>query len=63
MNPKKEKTNYEAPQLTVVTCRVELGQTRSTGALGFTFEYGDELIESRSNTGGNWGNGDDNTWF
>ena len=55
---------YVAPCVTVVQFAVENGFTDSyTEKLGLTDDEGDINLESRSNTGDNWGGVSDNYWF
>ena len=55
---------YVSPRVTVVQFVVEHGFTDSyTEKLGLTDDEGDINLESRSNTGGNWGGESDEHWF
>ena len=58
----KDKKQYEAPQLTVVSFKVERGYAASGVLSLFSSEpdYGDEALEDRQD-GGNWGGTDG--WF
>ena len=63
MTRQKEKKDYEAPTLTVVSFKAELGYALSgTKKLGLDIVGdGDRALESRTD-GGYWGNNDDG-WF
>lgn len=61
-----EKKPYEAPQLTVVSFKVERGYAASGGkflSLEHLFTSDDETIEQRNASGGYFGGGDGDNWF
>lgn len=59
-----ERLQYEAPCVKVVQFVVENGYTDSNiQKLGLRDDIGDINLESRSTTGGNWGDESDEHWF
>lgn len=56
----QEKKPYDAPQLTVVTFKMEMGYAGSVKSLGLSGGSGRKSLEDRQD-GGNWGNSDG--WF
>jgi hypothetical protein len=65
MKEVKKKT-YQAPKLTTVSFKAERGYVSSGEFLFGAFVPEEQTIESRSNTGGYFGDGgsgDESTWF
>lgn len=57
---KSQKKQYEVPQLTVVTFKMETGYAESGKKLGLAGGKGSKSLEDRQD-GGNWGDSDG--WF